>query len=573
MKLRPYQEELAGQTQLQWALGLAVVLMRLDTGGGKTAILSYLVQNHAGFSCLIAHRDKLVEQLSLTLAKYGVYHDLICSEKTKNIIARKHVQKLGTCFYMPGARCRVASIDTLIRSKTLGNWPAQVTLWIVDEGHHAVEENKWARGIELFTHARCVGLLPTATPRRADRKGLGRHTDGFADTMVGGPPMRWLIDQGYLCDYDVACPPSDMHVDEEPGASGDWSTVQLRKAARNSHITGDIPSHYQRFATGKTGITFVGDVETATETVSAYRARGVRAELVTGDTDTSIRDRIFDRLERHEIDQIVAVDVISEGVDLPAVQVGSFGRLSKSLAVAMQQMGRILRPNYAPGYDLETQAGRLMAIAMSDKPRALLIDHVGFFIDPAIGPPDKPRLWSLERGDKRAKRMDDDDIPLRVCTNPYIDCFYPYPRIFRTCPKCGHEPQPAGRSAPDQVDGDLQLMDPAALAKLQGRVLDISLSRVQHDAQQLAKGAQSTWLARHWNTYTEKRDAVVELLASMDAWAGQLHAAGRVDHEIQRAFFLSYGVDVATAQTLDAKETRELKERVDGAVNRSMLVG
>lgn len=568
MILRPYQEQLVGEIELEWALDNPVVLAQLPTGGGKTPILSRVIDDHSGFVCAVAHRDKLVEQMSLMLARAGVRHDIIGSDKSKRLIAKKHVKKLGQCFYVPGARVRVASIDTLVRAKGLEQWAAQVTLWIVDEGHHVLRENKWGKGLAHFTHPKCHGLLLTATPGRPDGQGLGRHADGFADAIVFGPNMRWLIDEGYLCDYDVVCPPSDLHIVGEVGKSGDYSNAQLRTAERDSHIVGDVPAHYLKFAAGKSGITFCGTIETAVQTVAAYRAAGVTAELITGDTDPTVRDNIFERAENGQLNQIVAVDVISEGVDIPALQVGSFARLTGSIITWLQQLGRLLRPIYAPGFDLATRAGRLAAIAASIKPRALLIDHIGGFVDPRLGPPDKDRVWSLDRREKRAKGDSADEEPKRVCVNPVVDCFKPYPRFMRACPHCGFAPEPAGRGKPEHVDGDLQLMDPAALAALQGRVLDLSLTREQHDAQQIAKGAQSTWLGKHWRTYEEKRDEVVQLRHSMDLWAGQLHVQGRADHEIQRSFALTFGVDVLTAQSLDAKDTRILRERIDERTTR-----
>lgn len=53
--------------------------MRLDTGGGKTCILSALVQEHAGASAVIAHRQELVGHLSLALARNGVRHNIIAA--------------------------------------------------------------------------------------------------------------------------------------------------------------------------------------------------------------------------------------------------------------------------------------------------------------------------------------------------------------------------------------------------------------------------------------------------------------------------------------------------------------
>lgn len=589
MQDRPYQNNIVAETRLYWEMGQKVVCVQLCTGGGKTKILSDLIEGHAGFVCAIAHRDRLIEQISLTLARAGIRHDLIASEKTKRIIAKKHVKKLGQCFYVPGARCRVASIDTLVRAKGIASWAAQVTLWVVDEAHHLLRANKWGRGLEHFTHPECHGLMLTATPGRPDRKGLGLHrpdcnggpcegcNDGLAEALVLGPPMRWLIEEGYLCDYDVACPPTDLIALEPPrGSDGDFTRDQRLEAERASHIVGDIPEHYLRLAPGKSGITFCGSVETAVDTVQAFRARGVPAELITGDTDPAVRDSIFEKAERGQIKQIVAVDVISEGVDIPALQVGSFGRLTGSHIVWLQQLGRLLRPDYAPGYDLETRAGRLAAIAGSAKPRALLIDHIGGFIHPALGAPDKPRVWSLDRGEARtAKETDPDDIPNKVCTNTAandgIGCWFPYPRIYRKCPKCGYAPQPASRAAPEHVDGDLQLLDAETLAVLRGLAVPLDVTREQHDAQQLAKGARPEWLGRHWRSYKAASAAQTELRDAMDRWAGRLHAQGRADHEIQRAFWLGYGVDVLTAQGLDAREATALTARlqlaIDGSVN------
>lgn len=569
MKLRDYQITAVDEIEDAWSK-VAVVLARLDTGAGKTLILKELIDRHSGFICAIAHRGKLVEQISMTLARAGIRHDLIASEKTKRLVAKKHVKKFGQCFYVAGARCRVASVDTLRGAKeaSLVKWMAQVTLWIVDEGHHVLRENKWGKCVARFTHPACKGLLLTATPGRPDGKGLGRHADGFADIMVEGPFMRWLIDQGFLCDYDVVCPPTDLVITDAPrGSEGDYTAAQVRTAERASHIVGDIPAHYLRFAAGLSGITFVGSIETATDVVAAYREKGVSAELITGDTDSNIRDAIFDRAEAGELQQIVAVDVISEGVDIPALQVGSFARLTGSIITWRQQLGRLLRPIYAPGFNLETQAGRLAAIAASKKPRALLIDHIGGFADLALGPPDKFIAWTLDAREKKAANDDELEEKRKICANPFVDCFKPFPAFLRACPHCGFAPEPMGRATPAQVDGDLQMLTPEALAALRGAVIDPTLTRGQHDAQQLAKGAQSAWLGRHWENYAATGAAQLALRESMDMWAGGWHARGAPDNEIQRRFFLRFGVDMLTAQALGEKDATALKERVDVAVN------
>jgi DNA repair protein RadD len=391
--LRPFQAKLKSDVFQAWNQGARNVLMRLDTGGGKTVTLADIVRDHNGASAVIAHRQELVGQLSLTIARYGVRHNVIAADATRRNIARLHVEELGYSLIDPGSRCVVASVDTLARQDLPPALAAMVTLWIVDEGHHLVEDNKWHRAIEKFTHPGCRGLLPTATPKRADGKGLGRDQGGVADVMIQGPPMRWLIDQGYLTDYRIICPPSDLQILVDVSASGDWSSKQLREAAKRSHIVGDVVTQYLKWARGKLGITFATDVETAVEMTGAYRIAGVRAETLTGKTDDYARRHILRRFAAREIDQIVAVDIISEGFDLPAIEVASMARPTASLALYMQQFGRTLRP-------------------LEGKGKALIIDHAANVIRHQ-GPPDRPRVWSLERS--RNSNGPSDAIPFRVC--------------------------------------------------------------------------------------------------------------------------------------------------------------
>lgn len=59
MQLRPYQSDIVNEVRLLWECGLRVVCVQLSTGGGKTPILSELLNGHNGFSCVTAHRDKV----------------------------------------------------------------------------------------------------------------------------------------------------------------------------------------------------------------------------------------------------------------------------------------------------------------------------------------------------------------------------------------------------------------------------------------------------------------------------------------------------------------------------------
>lgn len=573
--LRPYQFELDGHVAAAWHSGAKVVVMRLDTGGGKTLIFSHMIERHAGASCLIAHRKEIVAQISLALARNGVRHNIIADAKDCRAIADLHIKETGRNYYDPGARCAVAAVNTLTRRKGLETWASTVTLWIVDEGHHVVEDNIWHRAIGLFTNPNCRGLLPTATPKRADGQGLGTPVlggAGVADMMVEGPPMRWLIDEGYLCDYDVIC--ADSHLTEllgEVGKSGDWSTAQLKAGSDASPIVGDVVATYGRLSAGgyamrgyapgvRTGIVFSSDVDTATLMLTAYRRAGVIAELVTGETDAGVRRNIFHALETGAVHVVIAIDIVSEGTDIPALQVGIFARPTASLAVYMQQLGRLLRPLPTPAYKAaRTREERLYAIACSPKPRALIIDHVGNFM--RHGPPDRPRVWSLASTSRR--NGPSDAIPMRICLHP--ECGNPYYRYLTECPYCcTPAPPPPGRSSPSMVEGDMTMLDPAIMAALRGMVEEASMTVDEYRAQLAAAGVPRIGQMGHAKTWASKLEAREAVGLAMDRWGGIMHYVHKLsDREIQRLFWHKFGVDVWTARTLGLEESQALAAKID----------
>jgi DNA repair protein RadD len=534
---RPDQFQFIGDIYQAWNQGAQNVVGVAATGFGKTVCLSHMVEQHPGASAIIAHRQELVGQISLMLARYGVRHNIIASDATRRAIAANHIAEFGSCYYTPSARCAVASIDTMVRAEGLEAWAAQVTLWISDEGHHVVRDNKWHRGIGMFSNPACRGLLPTATPERADGKGLGRIADGIADAMVHGPPMRWLIEQGFLSPYRIVCVESDLQLlEQDIGAAGDWSAKQLKDAAERSHIVGDVVGSYLRWGRGKLGITFATDVQTAATMTAAYRASGVRAECLTGKTHDTLRRQILKRYAAREIDQIVAVDIVSEGFDLPAIEVASFARPTNSLALYMQQFGRALRP-------------------LAGKQEALIIDHVGNVLRHM--PPDRPRAWTLARRDKRAKSVGD-GIPMRVC----VQCYQPYERIYRECPFCGHYEPPGTRAAPAAVEGDLAEMSAELLAKLRGEIAEADRTVEQERARLLETGLPHVPLMAQVKHHAARLETQQALRQAMALWGGARRAEGMNDSQMQRLFYHRFGIDVMTAQTLKRAEAQSLLELI-----------
>jgi len=233
----------------------------------------------------------------------------------------------------------------------------------------------------MFPNARGLGV--TATPGRADGKGLGRHADGYIDALVYGPSMAELIATGYLSKYKIYCPPSDVDISKvHVTASGEFNQQELSSAIHASRtIVGDAVRHYLERAAGKLWISFCVDVEAATELAAAYRHAGVPAEVITGKTPPLLRAHIMRRFRNGEIKHLTNVGIVGEGVDVPAVEGVSMLCHHNSYNLYAQEFGRMLRlllpADIAAKWDTYTDEFRLRYLAQSDKPYGILFDHVG----------------------------------------------------------------------------------------------------------------------------------------------------------------------------------------------------
>jgi superfamily II DNA or RNA helicase len=562
MALRPYQQECVAKIYASWKRGARVVMPVIPTGGGKTKIFCDILAQYDGESCAVAHRQELVYQISAALGANGVRHRIIAPDSIRREIERQHMELFGRRWVDQRARCAVAGVDTLIRLPSNDQFLPRVGLWVQDEGHHVLKGNKWGEAASRMFNAR--GLCPTATPCRSDGKGLGFHHDGLVDEMIKGPSLRDLIDMGYLTDYRLIAPDSDLDLsDVNVTSSGDYSGVKLAAAVKKSHLTGDVVSQYVQVARGELGVTFASNVEHAGELAARYRDCGIKAEVVSAKTDARVRAMLIQKFRDRKLDQLVNVDLFGEGFDLPTVSVVSMARPTQSLGLYCQQAGRALRVSVSPElmavWGDFTDAQRRAHIAASAKPSAIIIDHVSNWRRHML--PDTHRIWTLDRREKRASQPKDDVTPLRACPNPDrgdgVPCAQVYERIYPSCPYCKHTPAPIRRAGPEEAYGNLCEVDPAILAALRG-----AADKIIGPAW-VPKSVNDPRIAGAIRKVHETRKASqLELRGSISLWAGWQRHLGRQDDESYRRFYRDYGVDVLTATTLGTTEAIRLNLRI-----------
>jgi DNA repair protein RadD len=555
--LRDFQQQLKSRIYAAWGRGARNTMVVTATGGGKTVLFCNIVAELDRPTILNSHRQELVGQAALALNREHVPHGIIAPPGIQKQIITLEQELHGRSYYSPRAATRVAGVDTLVGHSPNDPWLRQVELIVQDEGHHVLRENKWGKAQAMFPNAR--GLFVTAHALRADGKGLGRTADGLVDELIVGPCGRALIDRGFLCDYRLIVPPSDVHVEDiEIGESGEYNYRKVRAAVHQSKtIVGDVVRHYIEFAGGKLGITFAVDIEAATELAARYNAEGVRAEVITAKTPLAVRGQLMRMFRARQLLQLVSVDVLGEGVDVPAVEVVSMARPTASFQLYGQQFGRALRlmltDEQNRTWNDRTDAQRLADIAASAKPKAIVIDHVGNYI--THGLPDVERQYSLNRAQRRKRKEKDDAIPLRYCVNE--KCFAAYEAVLSKCPECGTpKPPPARRGTPEEVDGNCLELDPDVLAEMrkeQARVDGVA---------KYPPGADKAMINSIHLNRARRQDAQREMRKAGALWLGWQYAQGRDEAEAQRRFFFKFGRDVMSASALGATDAWELRANI-----------
>ncbi len=273
---------------------------------------------------------------------------------------------------------------------------------------HRAAASTYRRVLDAWPDARVIGL--TATPERTDGKGL----DDIFDTIVLGPQIRELMDGGYLCEYDLLAPPSTVSMDDVRTVGGDYDADAAADIVDRPTITGDAVAHYQKHAAGQRCVVMAINLKHAAHVADAYNAAGIRAEVISG--ETTDRVAILERFASGQTLVLVNVQLMIEGVDIPAIQAVQWLRPTKSLIVWMQGNGRGLRP--AEG-----------------KSALTILDHVGNWSRPGFGMPDAERQWSLAGRKERAKRESVEAFDVRQCPA----CYAVYRATLTVCPKCSTE--------------------------------------------------------------------------------------------------------------------------------------
>lgn len=371
VKLRDYQQALFDKTTAAFKRGDRKVLVVAPCGAGKSYLFAKMAERSLGETLILTHRQELLVQHAELMAENGI----------KNY--------------------RIAMIMT--EANRLGQYP-RPNLIIADEAHLS-RSRSWQKVIEFY-NTFTVGL--TATPCRLDGKPLG----DIYDSMVEEISVKELISRKCLAPFKYYAP-IEIDTSEVSVRAGDYALNQLEKLMMEKAVYGDVIKNWKEIAGGEKTIAYCVTVKHAEQVAEDFRAAGVSAEAISGETPPKKRAEIMRNFRSGKVTMLCNVGIISEGVSINDVTCCLLLRATESIALGIQQMMRCMR--YLPGK------------------QAKIIDCVGNYT--RIGLPDEDRDWSLEKSVKKRKLTDSvGNFPVRTCPACYM--------AFRTaavCPYCGEE--------------------------------------------------------------------------------------------------------------------------------------
>ena len=416
MILRDYQISAVSEVRAAISSGNKRVVMVLSTGGGKSLIFAEIIRlaKERGNRCLfLVHRRGLVLQMAETIRAH-VGCDV-------GMIMAGHESETD-------ADIQVGTIQTFARRLNLeelscNRFFVDASVVLVDECHTAVSK-RTKDVLDLYKGKVIIGC--TATPMRADGRGLGEVFDALVD--VAG--VKELTDGGYLAPVRYFAP-ATPDLEKIKVVRGDYELAELGKRMNTPKLVGDIVENWTRIAPGQKTIVFCVNVKHAIAVCEAFNRVGIPAAVLTAKSSDDARESVFRDMDNGNLLVICNVALYIEGMDVPDISCVVMARPTKSLGLYRQACGRGLRPSDGKTHLTVIDHGGVI------EEHGLLCDEIEWSLD------GEEKAWKK----KEKKEKDKNPCICRVCA-----------QIFEgrdTCPDCGSPVKSFGKQV-EVVDADLE---------------------------------------------------------------------------------------------------------------------
>lgn len=470
MKYRYYQENARKLFASAFEQGHEAIIGLLPTGGGKTVIFARECREEmlaGGIPMVLVNRKELLDQAVEKLRNVGVFPELIAAGRQA---------RTGKAY--------VASIETLARRDA-----PDVTLLICDEVHIEQHDKIIALYKERNPKLKIIGF--TATPLRM--KGSKRPLSKIFTEIVPIATIAELLEEGYL----VPCKTYGVQLDVsgvKKKSNGEFDDSAVFDLMNQKPLYDGVIDNYRKFAWGTKALCFNQNVAHSLKMTEEFNKAGIPAVHLDGTTPAALRKSTIDLWRKGIYWVLCNVGLFTTGFDEPAVKCVIENRVTDSLPLKLQMEGRGSRPSVNVNFD--TREERLAAIANSDKPHFIVLDHGGNWQRHGLW--QSEREWSLVTKRSRAGQG---ASPIKICDG----CEALIPKMATICEYCGQGYLIKKDREKKLVKGEfVEIKDPKIPEHLYGRE-PVSLS-----AQEMIEYQESMQYDINWTRQIMRLQAVAE---------------------------------------------------------------
>lgn len=291
------------------------------TGTGKTYLSAFDVKSFNPERFLfIVHRDEILNK---------------AMESFQRVIQSDSFGKYTGEDKETDKQYTFASIQTISKIENLNKFsPTAFDYIVIDEAHHS-GASSYLRVIDHFKPKFLLAM--TATPERMDQFNIFELFDYNVAYEVR---LQEALQEDMLCPFHYFGV-AEIEVD---GVTLDdnASIHDLASANRVEHILSKS-DFYGYSGSSLRSLVFCRSIEEALDLEIKFTERGRKAKSITSNSSPEERKTAIDMLSNNELEFLISVDLLNEGVDIPSVNQIIMLRPTQSSIVFVQQLGRGLR--------------------------------------------------------------------------------------------------------------------------------------------------------------------------------------------------------------------------------------
>jgi ribonuclease E len=297
------------------------------TGAGKTvAALGFVEASQTGGVLILTHRRNLVDQFNGELRERG-YTKRICKPLLKGEDSSRGPVTVETYQWFVRNAGKISSAYTIV---------------ICDEAHTALGE-KTSAAIREWTGPIFIGMTATGAL-------IARHVTDLFPTQTSRFDLAQAARRGVIAPLRcVRISPGVgvRTIANVPLRRGEIDTEfdqdELAKLLDQQPFNMAVANLYKTRFNGVPGVVYAAGVKHAYNLAEAFRAEGIKAQGVSGETPKRELAEILARYERGDIDVLINAQLLAEGWNSPRATVCVHLAPTASKRIYQQRVGRVTR--------------------------------------------------------------------------------------------------------------------------------------------------------------------------------------------------------------------------------------